>query len=41
MQILDLFGMYFDAAVVIVMNFSLSFRLSLAILWLICRILLE
>ena len=41
MQILDPLGMYFDAAVVIVKNFSLLLRLSLTILWLICQILLE
>ena len=34
MQILDLLGMYFDAVVVIVINFSILFELSLAIL---CR----
>ena len=32
MQILDLLGMYFDAAVVFVTNFSLLFRLAMAIL---------
>ena len=32
MQILGLSGMYFDAAVVFVKNFSLLFRLALAIL---------
>ena len=32
MQILDLSGMYFDAAVVFVSNSSLLFRLALAIL---------
>ena len=32
MQILGLLGMYFDAAVVFVKNFSLLFRLALAIL---------
>ena len=31
MQILGLLGMYFDAAVVFVKNFSLLFRLTLAI----------
>ena len=33
MQILDLLGMYFDAAVVFVTNSSLLFRFTLAILW--------
>ena len=33
MQILGILGIYFDAAVVFVTNFSLLFRLSLAILW--------
>ena len=33
MQILGLFGMYFDAAVVFVTNSSLLFRLAMAILW--------
>ena len=33
MQILGILGIYFDAVVVFVTNFSLSFRLSLAILW--------
>ena len=33
MLILDLLGMYFDAAVVFVMNSSLFFRLAVAILW--------
>ena len=32
MQILDLLGMYFDAAVVFVTNSSLLFRVTLAIL---------
>ena len=32
MQILDVLGMYFDAAVVFVMKFSFLFRLALAIL---------
>ena len=32
MQILGLFGMYFDAVVVEVKTFSLSFKLALAIL---------
>ena len=32
MQILDLLGMYFDAAVVFVTNSSLLFRLAMAIL---------
>jgi hypothetical protein len=32
MQILDLLGLYFDAAVIFVTNFSLLFRLTLAIL---------
>ena len=32
MQILDLLGMYFDAVVVFVTNFSLLFKLALAIL---------
>ena len=34
MQILDLLGMYFNAAVVFVTNFLLLFILALAILWL-------
>ena len=33
MLILGLLGMYFDAAVVFVMNSSLFFRLAVAILW--------
>ena len=33
MLILGLLGMYFDAAVVFVMNSSLLFRLAVAILW--------
>ena len=33
MQILDLLGMYFDAVVVFVTNFSLLFRFAMAILW--------
>ena len=33
MQILGLMGMYFDAVVVQVKTFLLSFRLALAILW--------
>ena len=33
MQIVGLLGMYFDAAVVFVINFSFLFRLALAILW--------
>ena len=33
MQILGLLGMYFDAVVVLVTNFSLLFRFALAILW--------
>jgi hypothetical protein len=33
MQILDLLGMYFDAAVVFVTSHSLLLRLALAILW--------
>ena len=33
MQILGLFDMYFDAAVVFVTNSSLLFRLAMAILW--------
>ena len=33
MQILGLFGMYFDAVVVFVTNSSLLFRLAMAILW--------
>ena len=33
MHILDLLGMYFDAAVVFVTNFLFSFRLAMAILW--------
>ena len=32
MQILDLLGMYFDAVVVFVTNFSLLFRFTLAII---------
>ena len=32
MQILDLLGMYFDAAVVFVTNSSLLFRMAVAIL---------
>ena len=34
MQILGLFGMYFDAVVVDVKTFLLLFRFTLAILWL-------
>ena len=34
MQILGLFGMYFDAVVVEVKTFLLLFRFTLAILWL-------
>ena len=34
MQILGLLDMYFDAAVVFVTNYSLLFRLAMAILWL-------
>ena len=33
MQILGILGIYFDAVVVFVTNFSLLFKLSLAILW--------
>ena len=33
MQILGILGIYFDAVVVFVTNFSLLFRLALAILW--------
>ena len=33
LQILGLLGMYFDAVIVIVTNFSFLFRLALAILW--------
>ena len=33
MQILGLLGMFFDAVVVFVTNFSLLFSLALAILW--------
>ena len=33
MQILGLFGMYFDAVLVEVKTFLLLFRLALAILW--------
>ena len=33
MQILGILGIYFDDVVVFVTNFSLLFRLSLAILW--------
>ena len=37
MHILGLFGMYFDAAVVLVTNSSLLFRLALAILYLVSK----
>ena len=33
MQILDLLGMYFDAAVLFVTSQTLLFRLALAMLW--------
>ena len=33
MQILGLLGMYFDAAVVFITNYSLLFRFAMAILW--------